>query len=313
MATVQHAPWPFYRPEMSELDRSLEHLIALSGCRPERRILPCEVPLHVLLHGSGPAVLLLHGGSGGAGNWYRLIRELGTHARVIVPDLPGFGHSADIPVAPPLGIQATRCMVQLLDRLDVARADVVGTSFGGLAALQLARHFPERVRRLVLIDSAGLAAEAPTLFWWATRSLLAPLLLRPSRRGTRWALRHLLTSSRLPAEHERALVAYLAASARAHGQWLPGALRAFLQGRAQREWLSPAQLAAIAAPVLLLWGERDRFFPVEQASAALQALPHGELQVLPGIGHSPNWEAPEELLAAMSRFLFDEADLPSGG
>ncbi|HSJ13442.1 MAG TPA: alpha/beta fold hydrolase [Longimicrobiales bacterium] len=291
---------------MNELDGALARLLELSGCRPTRRWIDLAARLHLLEHGTGAPLLLLHGGGGGAGNWYRLLAPLGRHARVLAPDFPGFGHSDELPLSLPLGMQAAHLLVQLLDALEIARASVLGTSFGGLAALRLARHFPDRVERLVLLDSAGLAAAAPALLWWATRPLIDRWALRPSRAGTRQVLRRLLTSSPLPAEHEDALTDYLSASARAHRQSAPAALRAFLSGREQREWLDARELAGIAAPVLLLWGERDRFFPVAQARAAARVLPRGQLRVLPGAGHSPNWERPELVLRELEWFLFDE-------
>jgi pimeloyl-ACP methyl ester carboxylesterase len=313
---VLHAPWPFCipgQPHVNDLDAALEGLVELSGCRPERRFLECGARLHVLLHGTGRPLLLLHGGGGGAGNWYRLFASLGRRARVIAPDLPGFGHSAGITPQPPLGMQAAGLLVQLLDALGAERADVLGTSFGGLAALRLAAHYPGRVRRVVLLDSAGLAPAAPPLLWWGTRPGIARWALRPSTAGNRWLLRRLLTSVPLPPADEDALVRYLTASARQHAHVMPGALRAFLQGRRQREWLDRDELAAIRAPVLLLWGARDRFFPVAQARAALPAFADARLRVLPEAGHSPNWERPEAVLRELHEFLFDDSENAAGG
>lgn len=298
---------------MTDLDAALERLMELSSCRPERRFLECGARLHLLLHGTGRPLLLLHGGGGGAGNWYRLLDSLGRRARVIAPDLPGFGHSDDVALEPPLGMQAARLLVQLLDALGAERADVLGTSFGGLAALRMAAHYPGRVRRLVLLDSAGLAPAAPGPLWWATRPGIARWALRPGMAGTRWLLRRLLTSTPLPPADEDALVRYLTASAHRHARVIPGALRAFLQGRRQREWLDRDELAAIRAPVLLLWGERDRFFPVAHGRAARPAFADARLRVIPEAGHSPNWERPDEVLRELHEFLFDESDNAAGG
>ena len=298
---------------MTDLDRSLARLLALGDAQPERRFLACGPRLHVLLQGAGAPLVLLHGGGGGAGNWYRLLAPLARHARVIAPDLPGFGHSDDLLPEPPLGLQAARLLLRLLDALGVERADVLGTSFGGLAALQLARHFPSRVRRLVLLDSAGLAAGAPRLLWWGTRPLVARWALRPSPAGNRWLLRRLLATAPLPPAHEAALVAYLTASAHAHRHAIPPALRAFLNGREQREWLGAEELAEIGAPTLLLWGGRDRFFPTAQAHAAARAMPDARVRVLPESGHSPNWECPEQVLSEVQSFLFNDATSVAGG
>jgi pimeloyl-ACP methyl ester carboxylesterase len=219
---------------------------------------------------------------------------------LLAPDLPGFGLSPDLPAESPLGLQAARLLAGLLDALGLARVSVLGTSFGGLAALRLAQHFPGRVARLVLLDTAGLARAVPWAVRIASRPAFAPLAARAGERGSRWLLRRLLTSTRLPPEHERALVAWLTAVARAHA---PPPLAAFAGWRGQQEVLTGRELRALAVPVLLLWGERDRLFSLAQARGAARHLADGRLHVVAGAGHSPNWEKPAEVAEQVGRFL----------
>lgn len=282
----------------------MDRLLALGGAEPRRRFVICAgVRVHVLEQGTGPALLLLHGGGGGAANWYRLLPHLARHARVIAPDLPGFGLSDDVAPRTPLGRQAAELAVALLDALAVPRVSVLGTSFGGLAALRLAQHFPERVDRLVLLDSAGLGVAVPRRVRAAALPLIRRWALRSSPGGTRWLLRSLLTSTPLEPVHAEALVSYLHASAAAHADVVPRALLAFLGGAGQRERCSREELGSVQASTLVVWGECDRFFPVAQARASVPCFRNARLEVLPHVGHSPNWEAPQELIDRIRPFL----------
>ena len=119
----------------------------------------------------------------------------------------------------------------------------------------------------------------------------------------RWLLRSLLTGSPLEPGHETALVQYLLAGARAHHAAALPALRAFCDWRGQRERCDAGELSAVQAPTLVLWGERDRFFPLEQARRAVAGFAGATLSVIEGVGHSPNWEAPNEVVERVRRFL----------
>lgn len=290
--------------EAMEVVEAMHQLLRLGGATPTARTVRSGAArLHVLEQGSGPPLLLLHGGGGGGANWYRVLPSLAAEFRVLAPDLPGFGLSEDVAPAPPLGRQAAGILVELLDALEIPRVSVLGTSFGGLAALRLAQHFPGRVDRLVLLDSAGLTTGVPALVRLAALPVIGGAALRPSEAGMRWLLRSLLTSSPLAPGHETALVQYLLAVARAHRATASPALRAFCGWRGQRERCEAGDLGSIRAPTLVLWGERDRFFPVEQVRRAMAAFPGATLTVIEGVGHSPNWEAPHEVVEKVRRFL----------
>ena len=84
---------------------------------------------------------------------------------------------------------------------------------------------------------------------------------------------------------------------------MPRALIAFLGSGGQRERCTREELAAVRAPTLVVWGERDRFFPVDHARQSLAHFRNARLEVLPDVGHSPNWEAPLELIDRIRPFL----------
>ena len=116
-------------------------------------------PIFVAEAGTGPAVVMLHGGGPGASgvsNYSRNIDALAEHFRVIVPDMPGYGRSAKgVDHDDPFGYLAD--MIRgLLDELGIDTAHLIGNSYGGAAALRLALDTPDRVGKLVLMGPGGI-------------------------------------------------------------------------------------------------------------------------------------------------------------
>jgi pimeloyl-ACP methyl ester carboxylesterase len=261
---------------------------------------------HYLEAGAGEVVVLIHGGGGGGANWFRLIGSLATTHRVLAPDLPGFGLSAERAASGSLGGEAAKLLTHWLDRIGVERATIVGTSFGGLTALRLAQTQRARVARLGLISSAGLGREATWLLRAATLPLLGPVLVRPSRPGTALLFRMLLTTDRsqLSEAQQQALVEYLFQSGSVmDARSFARTLRRFAGVRGQREVCGTAELAPLDMPAVVIWGRRDRLLPTAHAEAAAGALPNAVLTIIDRSGHSPNWETPGDVLAAIRALL----------
>jgi pimeloyl-ACP methyl ester carboxylesterase len=263
-------------------------------------------PLHHLEAGSGEPVVLVHGGSGGGGNWFRLIGPLAQAHRVLAPDLPGFGLSPSRRARAPLGVHGAELLAEWLDAQGVAGATVVGTSFGGLAALRLAQRAPDHVARLLLVSAAGLGRSAGWPLRAAAMPILGTAVLKPSRAGTALLFRTLLTTRResMSREQQERLIDYLFCAAAATDiRALAQSVRLFGGLRGQREWLMPAELAALRQPVGIVWGGRDRLIPASHGRAAAEVLRGSFFELLPRIGHSPNWEAPDAVLAAFERLV----------
>ncbi|MBV8462039.1 MAG: alpha/beta fold hydrolase, partial [Acidimicrobiales bacterium] len=121
------------------------------------------------IEGQGPALLLLHGIAGSSRTWRDVIPRLSDRFMVIAPDLMGHGQSEK-----PIGDYSLGSFASgirdLLDVLGIDRATVVGQSFGGGVAMQLAYQHPEQCERLVLVDSGGLGREVN----WMLRFMTLP-------------------------------------------------------------------------------------------------------------------------------------------
>ncbi len=281
-------------------------LLRFSGIEPKS----CSIDLssgrvHYLTVGQGHPVVLVHGAGGGAANWYRVFGRLGREFRLFAPDLPAFGLSDAVPLARQLGAQTAELLLIWADRIGLDRFDAVGTSFGGLAVLRMAQQAPERIRRIVLLDSVGLSPDVPVAVRAAALPVIGPTLLQPTRPGTAWLFRNLLVAEpgRFDRAEREALVDYLWASARVAAPVMATALRRFTGARGQREVLTDAELASVRHSVLILWGDCDRFVPLSHGERAARLLPEGSLRVIRGAGHSPNWERPDEVTQQIQSFL----------
>ncbi len=256
--------------------------------------------VHLLDAGQGPAVLLLHGsgpGTTAAAAWGPLAAALAPRHRVIAPDLAGFGGSDPLPA--PGRAAWTAQALGLLDALGVARCAVVGHSAGGAMALAAAAARPDAVSRVVAIGTLGIDMPLPDALdrMWA----YAP---------DRAAARALLETLR----HDRAAITEAAVEARLRATLAPGprAVYPSLFPPPRDRWvrdlaLSDAELAAVAAPVLLVHGAEDRLVPLrDSALPLLGRLRDVRLHALGACGHSVPVERPAELHRLLIAFLEDD-------
>jgi pimeloyl-ACP methyl ester carboxylesterase len=188
----------------------------------------------------------------------------------------------------------------LLDHLGIDRAAWIGNSMGGEISLRAALYAPERIAGLGLICSSGTftvrhmpllrrAIRVPGFARWLTRRLVR---VETVRRALRGALGDPGRYSEVDA------AAY----------WLPLALPGAVElvaalARDADFGATRDRLADVAAPALLLWGERDSFIPVAHGQLLAQLLPDSRLVVLPGLGHAPQEEAPDEVNQLLLDFL----------
>jgi len=253
--------------------------------------------LYVLTAGpaGAPPVVLLHGIGGSAATWQGVLEPLAIDHRVIAVDFPAHGRS-DVPRdttgLTAAGLAAT--VVELLAALGLERAALVGHSLGGAVAVRAALAAPERVARLVLIDSAGLGGEVGA-------ELVSLLAAPPSPEASRALLELFFEDRRLVldggvAEHHAAL-------ARPGAQDAIRALAAdSFAGDGQRERID-ARLGELGRPVLVVWGERDRVFPAAHATRAGSAADGVEVAVIAGAGHAPQVENPVAVAGVVAAFL----------
>ena len=256
-----------------------------------------DVALHLEVEGSGEVPLvLMHGFGGSARNWRPQLRALRAAHRVAAFDVRGHARS-DAPAE--ASAYRPECFVadvaRVLDHLGAARAVVGGLSMGGGIAARFASAHPERVAGLVLAALPPGAEEGTRQQSWALA--FADALERDGldAAGGRFAWG---AESGLDAK-AAGLVKLGFAEHAPHA--LAHTLRELLAVQPGAEELA-AKLAPLAAPILLLVGERDpvSLGPMQRLATA---LPRAELVVVPGAGHAVNLEARDATSAALETFL----------
>jgi len=257
--------------------------------------------------GEGPAVLLIHGITSSSRTWREVMPALAEHYTVIAPDLLGHGRSAKPRGDYSLGAYASG-LRDLLVALEIPRATVVGHSLGGGVAMQFAYQFPERVERLVLVDSGGLGGEVSLVLRAATlpgAEYVLPLLASSPLRGAGAALGSVLGRVGLRASAD---VRGMAEGFESLGDG--DARRAFVH--TARSVIDPAGQRVDATdrlylaehvPSLIVWGEKDRMIPVKHAHEAHANMPGSRLEVFAGAGHFPFNDDPERFAALLLDFL----------
>jgi pimeloyl-ACP methyl ester carboxylesterase len=226
--------------------------------------------------GEGTPVLLINGLGANVEMWGPAQERLARTARTIAFDAPGMGRSRTSPVVlPHPALAAMIC--RLLDALQVDRCDVVGYSFGGTVAQQLARQAPDRVRRVALVGTSCGWGSVP-----ATARAMA-LISTPLRYYSRRVLEetnHLLDSELSDRESET-----WRAQAEARLRYPPSLTGYAQQLLAGATWSSLHWVSTLPAPTLVLAGTQDQIVPPANGALLSHLLFESRLHVLPDEGH----------------------------
>lgn len=266
-------------------------------------------PIFLTEAGSGPPVVLLHGGGPGAtgvSNYSRNIDALAQHFRVIVPDMPGYGRSdKHLDQADPFGYLAD--MIRgLLDELGIATAHLAGNSYGGGCALRLAMDSPARVDKLVLMGPGGIGTTrgAPTA---GLKKLLAYYGGDgPSRAKLETFIRTYLVYDGASVPDELIDLRYAASTdpevvanpplRRPSG---PTVLRTLWRMDLTRD----KRLAKLDTPTLVLWGRDDKVNRPAGGPLLVNLMPNADLVMTARTGHWMQWERAELFNRLVTEFL----------
>ncbi|MEH2536061.1 pimeloyl-ACP methyl ester carboxylesterase [Bradyrhizobium sp. AZCC 1588] len=266
--------------------------------------------VHCLKAGAtGPAVLLLHGSAFDAAgvSFASAISALATGCRVFAPDLPGFGDSDPMPGGWGFA-DYSAFLSPLMAELGLQRASLAGVSMGGGIALGFALEAPERVERLVLIDSACLDDALPggRATWFGVHvpglSALQWRILASNRRLTGWALRR--ATPHRPEQVTPMLLDRVMRLLRKPGA--AAALRDWERREVGWRGLRTSyvdRLPALTVSTLILHGADDPLLPVAIAERAHRLIPNARLEVIPDCGHLAPLDQPAAVSRALSEFL----------
>ena len=276
---------------------------------PRTYTLPGGARLRYLDEGAGEPLVLVHGTPTWSFEWRHLVGALRKTHRCLAPDHLGFGLSGRPPDADYRPEAHAARYEAWLDAMGLERYSLVVHDFGGPIALPAAVARPERVRRLVVLNSWMWSFEgdreterAARLFSgrlgrWMYRRLNASLrMIMPMAYGERRAL--------TPQVHAQYLAPFRDPDAREAVLW---ALARALLGSSDHYralWERRERLADV--PALVVWGTRDRAFPGRHLERWRAALPHARVVELP-VGHWPHEEAPAAVAREVGAFLAEGA------
>jgi pimeloyl-ACP methyl ester carboxylesterase len=232
--------------------------------------------VRVRVRGEGPPLLLINGLGGNVATWTSLAHNL-DGVQVISFDAPGAGRS-DSPLAPYTISHVADVAAAVLDETGHDRADVLGYSFGGAVAQTMARRFPDRVRRLVLVGtSCGIGAIPGSL-----RALMA--VTTPLRQYSHTGYGLMMKMLELAPEEEENL-ALLEQTAAWHREAPPSPIGYLWQVAAFSNFNSLPWLHEIDQPTLVVTGSHDRLVPMANSAILATYLPHARMRVFDRWGH----------------------------
>jgi 3-oxoadipate enol-lactonase len=235
-------------------------------------------------HGNGKPLLLVHGYPLDHTSWKEVASLLGNDFDLILPDLRGFGESTTVETPYKMSDMADD-LAGLLDHLGIEKTAIAGHSMGGYVALAFAKKYPQRVSGLGLVSSQAVA-DAPE--GKEKRYKTAQDVVD---KGVGVVVEGMTTKFSTDAGIQ----------AFARGvmeRQKPSAVIGALKAMAERED-STSILSSFDFPVVLIHGDADMLVPHERAREIKDALPSSQITVMPGAGHLPMLEFPQETASAL--------------
>lgn len=261
------------------MDGARGHVVTVQGIRVHTFVLGPE---------NGAPVVLVHGLGGRSEDWARLAPVLARKGyRVYLPDLPGYGRSeqpANFSYSVP---DEAAVVVGLMDALGLKQVDLGGWSMGGWIVQRIAGTHPERVKRLMLFDSAGLYFRPE----WNT-ALFVPRTAAELDQLDALLMPH--------PPHVPGFVARDILRVAGRNGWvIRRALATMLTGRDVTDQLLPG----LKMPVLLVWGSEDRITPLKQGEAIHELVPQSQMLLAHGCGHLAPSQCADQIAPGVVEFL----------
>lgn len=283
-------------------DRSVQQLSARWAAAPSQFLPVSGMQVH--LRDEGPRgdalpIVLLHGTSASLHTWDAWTKELTDQRRVIRFDLPAFGLTGPHPDKDYSIAAYVRFVVAVLDHLGVQKFVLAGNSLGGQIAWNTAVAHPQRVKKLVLIDSAGYPLqpkEVPLGFTIARTPGLRLLVQYVLPRGVvQSSVRNVYGD---PSKVTADLVdRYYELTLR------EGNRQALAQRMDQRLSGDEATLKGLRVPTLVMWGAKDRLIPPDMAQRFVADIAGAQMVIFEDLGHVPHEEDGSKTVEAFKLFL----------
>jgi pimeloyl-ACP methyl ester carboxylesterase len=266
----------------------------MSGVAVDHRIVNVwdnKIRMQVQVRGSGPPLLYLH--PAGGLQWDRFLGEMARNYTIYAPVFPGTNPVDSFAIHQLDDIfDVVLAYEEAVRALDIVNAPVIGQSFGGMLAAELASSFPNLFSQITLLDPAGLWNTANPWnldFMWAPPEQLPKLLFSDPTNEEAVAM------FAPPTSPEAGIDAAVAAI------WTFGCVAKFL-------WPIPdrglsRRLHRILKPTMIVWGAEDQLIPIAYAHEFGRRIANSRVEILPNCGHIPQVEQMEKTLSLVRSFL----------
>lgn len=256
--------------------------------------------------GSGPTLLLLHGFSADKNSWIKLVQKLPNDYRLIIPDLAGHGKTKVFGKKNYDFFAQSKRIEALMKYLGYKQYHIAGHSMGGGIALIYSITYHQQIQSLILIDNAGVKAPNPSAFMHQVNTHYQanknPLIATTNEQyEKRWRL----------IAKQPPFIPWPVSSVMRRGHFAKTntfkqvfqdilGMRKILP---EQEVKKQLQTGLKHTPVLIIWGEDDDIIDVSSTKTLKEYIPHSELVIFKGIGHTPIAEAPKQTAFAIKNFI----------
>lgn len=250
---------------------------------------------------AAPVMVLIHGFASSNLVWSKVLLEFAESGfHVIAPDLAGYGYSSKPRNLDYTIVRQAQMVVAFIKKLEIERAFIVGSSYGGAVAATVALDHPHLVEKLVLVGA--VTNNRPTRYLLMRMfgspvigDILSPLVVG-SRRLLRMRMKRVYDRHAWPLDERRVQARHLPLSTRGTHRAIIRTVRRWDAERVSRE----AHL--LKPPTLILWGDRDREVPITDGERLHREIPGSRFFVFKNCGHLPHEEYPESFVKLVSEF-----------
>jgi pimeloyl-ACP methyl ester carboxylesterase len=257
----------------------------------------------------GVPLVLLHGSNASLHTWEPWVARLGGRYRIISFDFPAHGLTGPAPDGQYTAVAYAKVLDAVAANRGLTRFVLAGNSMGGGVAARYAVDHPGRLIGLILVDAGGKPPtgkrDLPLAFRIADTPILRDIVADFTPRwlianGVRGSVSVQSVMTEPVIDRYWELLRYPGNRA--------ATLARFRQGYGS---VSPAELARVDTPTLILWGREDRFIPVASAAYFAHALPHSRTIIYDGVGHLPMEETPDRSATDVAAFVDAIAKSPA--
>ncbi len=263
-----------------------------------------QTSIHIRDEGKkdAPVLLLIHGVCSSLHTWDGWVSVLKDHFRIIRFDIPGFGLSGQIPSKNYTPEYSVELLNKAIEQLGIKKLSIAGNSLGGFIGWKFAVTHPDKVEKLILIDSVGFPQEMPWLLKFSTNIFVRPFArIAMPRYFINKAVHEVYGNQSKVTDEVVDRYFELSQKKGNRSAWIDVFM--IMKDYSKREDLAKG-LTDIKCPIMVMWGTKDIWIPYTTIFPKWQEnLPHAIFKVYDGVGHIPMEEIPEQTAKDAYEFL----------